>query len=124
VQLANSRNWVMLAYHHKLSALCCMSRAEELASQSGMTGVDPAQSGARLEFWEDTCREVTEMRLASKQVIDLYREYGCRFCAPSHSQVQNVLDALDSAAPRWEKDHPELFYQTLELNFPELVRHS
>ena len=102
-----------------------MSRADELASESGMTGVDRAHTeSARLEFWEDTCREVTEMHIASKQVIDLYRDYGCRFCAPSHSQVQNVLDALDSAAPQWEKQHPELFYQTLELNFPELVRHS
>ena len=78
----------------------------------------------RVEFWADTCREVTDMRVASKEVIDLYRNYGCRFCAPTHRQVQNVLDALDGAMPTWEKEHRELFYQTLELNFPELVRHS
>jgi hypothetical protein len=36
--------------------------------------------------------------------------------------VQHILDALDSAAPFWDKEHPELFYQTLQLNFPELVR--
>ena len=37
-------------------------------------------------------------------------------------QVQEVLDALDSALPVWDREHPELFYQTLELNFPQLVK--
>jgi hypothetical protein len=36
--------------------------------------------------------------------------------------VKAVLDALDGAMPLWDKEHPELFYQTLEINFPELVR--
>ena len=78
----------------------------------------------RLEFWVDTCREITQMRQASKQAIDLYRKFGCRFCEPTHAQVEEVLQALDSALPQWEKAHPELFYQTLELNFPELVRRA
>ena len=102
-----------------------MSRADELASQSHAVEGNHALGGTvRLEFWADTCRDVTDMRIASKEVIDLYREHGCRFCAPTHQQVQNVLDALDSAMPHWEKEHRELFYQTLELNFPELVRHQ
>lgn len=79
---------------------------------------------ARVEFWADTCREVTDMRVGTKEVIDLYRTYGCRFCPPTHSQVQNILDALDTAMPQWEKEHRELFYQTLELNYPELIRHG
>ncbi len=58
----------------------------------------------------------------SQQMIDLYRMHGCRFCEPSPKQVQDVVEALDSALPQWETVHPELFYQTLELNFPELVR--
>ncbi len=76
----------------------------------------------RQEFWLDTCREVKEMQIGSVQVFELYQRYGCRLYAPSRAQVQEVLDALDSAMPLWDRDHPELFYQTLELNFPELVK--
>jgi hypothetical protein len=100
-----------------------MSRADE-AIQSQSTGRAALEGTARVEFWVDTCRDVTTMKVASKEVIDLYREHGCRFCAPTLTQVQNVLEALDSAMPRWDKEHRELFYQTLELNYPELVRHS
>jgi hypothetical protein len=83
----------------------------------------PAQAAPdRQEFWMDTCRETTHMHMGTKPVIDLYRQYGCRFCEPTHAQVQGILDALDSAMPQWERTHPELFFQTLELNFPELVR--
>lgn len=78
----------------------------------------------REEFWADTCREITQMRHTSPDSVELYRRHGCRFCTPGHLQVQHVLQALDSAAPGWEKQHPELFYQTLELNFPELLRHT
>jgi len=89
-----------------------------------------AQPGAvhlvveREEFWADTCREITQMQHASHEVVELYRQHGCRFCAPGRLQIQYVLQALDSAAPGWEKQHPELFYQTLELNFPELLKHT
>jgi len=38
-------------------------------------------------------------------------------------QVQSILEALDSALPAWDRDSPEMFYRTLELNFPELLRH-
>jgi len=76
----------------------------------------------REEFWADTCREVTQMQHQSPHAMDLYRQFGCRFCPPGRQQIQYVLSALDAAVPRWEKEHPELFYQTLELNYPELVR--
>jgi hypothetical protein len=75
----------------------------------------------RQMFWIDTCRDPTRMQAACGQVLDLYRKYGCRFEAPSHKQVQEVLSALDSAVSAWDRDHPELFYQTLELNYPETV---
>lgn len=78
----------------------------------------------RQEFWVDTCREITHMHGTCKQTIDLYRKFGCRFCEPTRDQVSEVLTALDAAMPQWDTLHPELFYQTLELNFPELVRHS
>jgi len=76
----------------------------------------------RRQFWMDTCREVQEMRAASRQVLALHMEHGCRFCVPAHTQVQYILDALDSAVPGWDRDHPDLFYRTLELNFPQLLR--
>jgi hypothetical protein len=76
----------------------------------------------RAEFWQDTCREVKEMHFGSVQVFELYQRFGCRFYAPNRSQVEEVLRALDSAMPVWDRDHLELFYQTLALNFPDLVR--
>jgi hypothetical protein len=76
----------------------------------------------RQEFWLDTCCDCAQMRVGSKQVLDLYRKYGCLFYTPTHCQVQEVLDALDSAMPLWDRDHPHLFYETLGLNFPELLR--
>jgi hypothetical protein len=76
----------------------------------------------RQEFWLDTCRDVKEMRIGSVPVLELYQMQGCRFFPPNHQQVQELLDALDAAMPLWDRDNPELFYQTLELNFPHLVR--
>jgi hypothetical protein len=76
----------------------------------------------RQMFWIDTCRDPTRMQAACGQVLELYRKYGCRFEAPSNKQVQEVLSALDAAIPCWDRDHPALFYKTLELNFPELVK--
>jgi hypothetical protein len=78
----------------------------------------------REEFWADTCREITQMQHTSPAVVELYRKHGCRFCTPGRQQIQDILQALDSAAPRWDKEHPELFYQTLELNYPELLKRA
>lgn len=77
----------------------------------------------RQQFWADTCREVGQMHSTSKRVLDLYKKHGCRFQVPSLAQVQNILDALDGAAPGWDQDYPDLFFQTLELNYPQLLRH-
>ncbi len=76
----------------------------------------------RQEFWLDTCREVTQMRQPSNQVLELYKQHGCRFFPPKRLEAQEILDALDSAMPSWDIEHPAPFYQTLELNFPQLVR--
>jgi len=78
----------------------------------------------RQEFWMDTCREPTEMHTRSAQVWELYMKHGCRFVQPAREQVQEILDALDSGLPDWDKDHVELFYKTLELNFPGLLRRA
>jgi hypothetical protein len=102
-----------------------MNSNDDPASEGKEAQMGPAPMVIeREDFWAETCREMTQMQHASPEVVLLYRQHGCRFCAPGRLQVQHVLQALDSAAPGWEKQHPELFYQTLELNFPELVRHK
>jgi len=102
-----------------------MNSNDDPASEGKEAQMGPAPMVIEREgFWADTCREITQMQHASPEVVLLYRQHGCRFCTPGRLQVQHVLQALDSAAPGWEKQHPELFYQTLELNFPELVRHK
>lgn len=75
----------------------------------------------RVEFWLDTFREVKEMKIGSVKVYELRQKHGCHFLSPGREQVQDILGALDSAMPSWEHEHPEYFFQTLELNFPELV---
>ena len=85
-------------------------------------GLDSAIT-RRQQFWIDSCRNPVRMQSRSASVLDLYMKHGCRFVAPEHEQAQGVIDALDAASPAWDRDNPELFYQTLELNFPELVRH-
>ena len=109
---------------HGLRAACEQTKQALTANPNAPNvRADAAAAGAsRQEFWLDTCREVREMQVGSMQVFELYQIYGCRFFAPTREQVQEVLDALDSALPVWDREHPELFYQTLELNFPQLVK--
>src|SRR5881396_2522809 len=67
----------------------------------------------RQQFWVDTCRDPAKILVASMQAHSLYQKFGCRFVAPTLKQVQSILDALDSAMPAWDRDHPEMFYRTL-----------
>jgi hypothetical protein len=76
----------------------------------------------RQEFWLDTCRDTRKTFIAAGQAHEFYQKHGCRFVVPLAKHVQHILDALDSAAPFWDKMHPDLFYQTLQLNYPELLR--
>jgi hypothetical protein len=109
-----------------------VSEARQAAMEAGPAPGPDVQSALnqamrnRQDFWMDTCRDPTQRQTAaghhhSSQVWDLYMKYGCRFNAPNHEQTQEVLDALDTALPKWDQTHAELFYQTLELNFPHLV---
>jgi hypothetical protein len=79
---------------------------------------------ARQDFWMDTCRVTGTGPVNMTQTHHLYQKFGCRFEPPSRKDVQYILDALDSAMPFWDRDHPELFFQTLELNFAGLLRRS
>jgi len=101
---------------------CHLRKAVETAQLEGGRHQVESALQDRQQFWMDTCREVLEMRTASRQVLELHRHHGCRLCVPTARQVQYILDALDAALPGWDSDHPELFYRTLELNFPELLR--
>ena len=122
--VANRQQWGNI-YGLTLASTGLFMNADELAINGQLNPSAPMLSKTeREEFWTDTCREMTQMQMSSQRVIDLYRKYGCRFCAPTRQQVQHVINALDSAMSSWEIDHPELFYQTLELNFPELVRRA
>jgi hypothetical protein len=76
----------------------------------------------RQQFWVDTCRHPLEARSTYRPAAELHRQHGWRFLTPSLSQVQSVLEALDSALPKWDQEHPSLFFQTLELNFPGVLR--
>ena len=94
-----------------------------------LRGPDPAEQAnveatraRRLEFWLDTFREMKDMRVSSAQVYELRQRHGHRYFKPNSDQVQDILQALDEGMPGWERDCPEVFYQTLELNFPGLLR--
>jgi hypothetical protein len=75
----------------------------------------------RLCFWEDTIRE-PEDGSGNEQAVKLYFAQGYRFEMPSKKEIQAILDALDADSPTWDKDIPEYFFQTLEHNFPGLLR--
>jgi hypothetical protein len=81
-----------------------------------------AAMGKRQDFWMDTCRDPPQMQDCTIQVLDLFMRYGCRFVAPSGKQVQEILNALDLLMPLWDLQQPGLFYEIMELNFPELDR--
>jgi hypothetical protein len=78
----------------------------------------------RVDFWLDTCRDMREMVVGNVQVYQLHHDYGHRLFAPTREQAEEILDALDTALPAWDKEHPELFYKTLELNYPDLIRNE
>ncbi len=122
------------------TSLCAATKEEahalrvavEIAKRAVAEGRrDPAEK-AKLElglaiakrqaFWVNTCRDPGQMQSPSLEVFDLYRIHGCRFLAPTLEQAQGILDALDAAMQGWDRDYPQLFYQALELNFPELRR--
>jgi len=97
--------------------------ADSRASEIGMREQDYALAlSRRRDFWVHSCSEMGKVSIVSVQAQELYQKHGCRFVAPSPKQAQHILEALDSAMPSWDKDHPELFFETLQINFPELVR--
>ena len=74
-------------------------------------------TGQRLEFWAGTFNVV---KAEGGQGLEFHMSHGRLFEVPSEKQIQEILDALDAQMPEWDRDNPDLFYQTLELNHPEL----
>ena len=118
-----------VAKHEAYGLRAAVESAKRAVAQAGK---DEAQNfrqdlalalAKRQELWVDTCSDVEKMCVVSMEARDLHKQYRCRFAAPTAQQVQDIFDALDSAMPFWDRDQPELFYRTLELNFPELLRH-
>jgi hypothetical protein len=75
----------------------------------------------RVLFWKDTFGGNEHLAECDQGWL-FFRKWGCQFKTPSAEKIQAVLGALDSKLPTWDKDNPKLFYETLELNFPELLR--
>jgi hypothetical protein len=75
----------------------------------------------RLDFWQKALQPPDGGEVY-QQPIKLYLGYGYRFKMPSSKHLQDILDALDAESATWDKDMPERFFQTLELNFPDLLR--
>ncbi len=109
-------HWAAIESARKAVAEC---RKEEMEKRQRELDFALAK---RQDFWVETCQGPGKVTAASRQAHDLYQKQGCRFAAPTRKQTQYILDALDSVMPHWDREHPELFYQTLELNFPELLR--
>ncbi len=97
--------------------------AENPNRPGGRADVHSAIS-ARQRFWLDTCREGFDLQAACPEAIEFHDCYGARYFPPTWDEVAEVLTALDGAMPGWDNDHPELFYETLKLNFPSLLRHK
>lgn len=76
----------------------------------------------RITFWKDTFREPAESTGEWEQSFELFEQYGHRFKVPSTKQITEILAALDEKAPTWDTEFPHVFYQTMELNFPQLLR--
>ncbi len=111
-------------YNLRLAVLAAAHTLKENPDRPGVRADLHATLAARQQFWWDTCRDHREMVGASEHAQEFCRHFGARFFTPPWEAVQEVLDALDGAVPGWDKNHPELFYETLKLNFPSLLRQN
>jgi hypothetical protein len=75
----------------------------------------------RFRFWQETFRAPAWER-TDLQPIKLYLEHGHRFNLPAKNILQAMLDTLDADSATWDRDNPGYFFQTLEYNFPQLLR--
>jgi hypothetical protein len=74
----------------------------------------------RLSWWMGLVNMLDTGDCCSQLHMDLWEAYARHFVPPTEEQTQTILDALDNAMPTWDKTHPQLFFETLELNHPDL----
>jgi hypothetical protein len=117
-----SEEWAAYLLHKEvLSAQACLKDCDPEDKQQMDADKSDVQLAmdARIDFWLAT---FNPMRSDDDCILiyDLFEAHGEHYLDPKREEVQHILDALDAALPTWDKDHTELFYQTLELNFPQL----
>ncbi len=117
----SARSYVLQLRLNVESCECAL--VEHPDRPGGKADVHSAVS-ARQRFWLDTCRDGFDLQAASAQAIEFHDHYGLHYFPPTWDEVAEILVALDTAMPGWDQDHPELFYETLRLNFPSLQRHK
>lgn len=117
----DARELIRKCESHEPLRVLLARRVREAGAQAERPEELAEAQGRRAEFWIDTCTG-TACVGGVDEVHDLYRMHGCLYCTPTVDQVDSVLAALDQASPGWEGAHPELFFETLGLNFPELRR--
>lgn len=114
----------MQAYQLRAAAEAARRLAAANPDLPGIRADVQSAVSARQQFWLDTCHENAGNHVPSAHALEFYQHLGAAFFTPTWAQVGEVLDALDHALHGWDKDHPELFYETLKLNYPSLVRHK
>src|SRR5438105_3862957 len=78
-----------VAAQHLRQAVEAAKRSLDEATRDNLLQCQEAFDSAlarRQIFWVDTCRDVAQMRLGSKAVVDLYRQHGCLFNPPTPVQ--------------------------------------
>jgi len=55
-------------------------------------------------------------------IDQLHARYASRLKVPSLKQVGDVLAALDSSSPEWDKHEPELFYSRYAASYSDAVK--
>jgi len=74
-------------------------------------------TGSRLYFWQMT---FSMDAFESEEATKLFEKQGDKFRKPTDAQIQQVLDDLDSKAPKWEKKEALSFYDRLAELYPSL----
>lgn len=112
----------MHAYHLHVAVENAQQEATTNPQRPGVRADVQSRIAARQQFWSDTCRDYKELQAISEHALAFYRHFGAHFFPPTWNEVHQILEVLDEAMAGWDKDHPELFYETLKLNFPSLLR--
>jgi len=93
---------------------------EEATSEGEIQGANEALQDAainRLQFWQLT---FSMDAFENEEATKLFEKQGDKFRKPTDAQIQQVLDDLDSKAPKWEMKEALSFYARLAELYPSL----